>query len=187
MKTNRLTAKEQQVYDYIEESIRRDGYSPTTRDIRDALSLGSTSTAYAYITRLAEKGMIVREPGKKRAIRLVGAEIAVKHVIPVPLIGKLNDPSSVLSYENLEGYIDFPIGNRAYGQNELFAVRLPAAVNEAALMEGDTVIFRKSTEPQVGELAVFRTGNGLTVAPVTEAQPEGIPLGTSIAVLRYYD
>ena len=64
-----LTPKEQLIFDYIKENLRKNGYSPSIRDIRTALDIKSTSTVHTYLERLERKGYIHKENGKSRTRR----------------------------------------------------------------------------------------------------------------------
>ena len=43
---NALTQKEQMIFDFIKTNLRKNGYSPSIRDIRTALDIKSTSTVH---------------------------------------------------------------------------------------------------------------------------------------------
>ena len=51
-----LEPKEQMIFDYIRDNIRRNGYSPSIRDICTALDIKSTSTVHTCLERLEKKG-----------------------------------------------------------------------------------------------------------------------------------
>ena len=80
---DKLTPRERDVYDYILEAIRRDGFAPSVRDICTALDMKSTSTVHHYIRRLEEKGYIQKESGKSRTLRVEKAENDTADHIPV--------------------------------------------------------------------------------------------------------
>ncbi len=56
-----LTEKERKVYEYIADSIHKNGYSPSVRDIMAHLGIRSTSTVHTYIGKLEEKCYIYKE------------------------------------------------------------------------------------------------------------------------------
>ncbi|MBQ1526160.1 MAG: helix-turn-helix domain-containing protein, partial [Lachnospiraceae bacterium] len=66
-----ITAKQQQILDYIKEEIVKRGYPPAVREICDAVGLKSTSSVHAHLESLEKKGYIRRDPSKTRAIEIV--------------------------------------------------------------------------------------------------------------------
>ena len=64
MRASQYNEREKAIFDYINDTIRNEGYSPTVRDIQSALGIKSTSTVHSYLTRLEEKGLIVALPKK---------------------------------------------------------------------------------------------------------------------------
>lgn len=62
--------KENIILKYINDTITIKGYSPTVREIGQAVGLKSTSTVHAYLVRLKEKGLITVYPDAPRTIRI---------------------------------------------------------------------------------------------------------------------
>ena len=58
-----------QIYDYVAERIQ-DNYSPTVREICTDLGIKSTSTVHKYLNMLIEEGLLEKDSGLNRAIRL---------------------------------------------------------------------------------------------------------------------
>ena len=69
MKPN-LTEKENDVYRYICEATELNGYSPSVRDIQEALGIKSTATVHSYLNKLESKGYIQKAQGKSRTLRV---------------------------------------------------------------------------------------------------------------------
>ncbi|MBR5186875.1 MAG: helix-turn-helix domain-containing protein, partial [Clostridia bacterium] len=69
MKPN-LTEKENGVYRYICEATEAHGYSPSVRDIQEALGIKSTATVHSYLNKLEAKGYIQKAQGKSRTLRV---------------------------------------------------------------------------------------------------------------------
>ena len=67
MKPN-LTEKENDVYRYICEATELNGYSPSVRDIQEALGIKSTATVHSYLNKLESKGYIQKAQGKSRTL-----------------------------------------------------------------------------------------------------------------------
>lgn len=67
----KLTAKQQKIYDYIQTFSAEHGYPPSVREIGAAVGLKSPSTVHFHLKGLEEAGVIIKAEGKTRAITLV--------------------------------------------------------------------------------------------------------------------
>ena len=62
--------KQKQILDFVNRQVQEKGY-PSVREICKAVGFKSTSTVHSYLTILEEKGLIVKEPTKTRALKVV--------------------------------------------------------------------------------------------------------------------
>ncbi len=198
-----LTERERKVYEYIRGVLERNGYSPSVRDIQDALGIKSTATVHSYIERLESKGYIKREQGKSRTLRTDGGE-SDSTTVKVPIVGQVAAGLPILAAENLDGYIEFcaPKGTLP---SEIFALRIKGrSMIEAGIMDGDTVIVSRTSYVDNGDIAVVLIDDEATVKTFYREnghfrlQPENsgmkpiitkeaVILGKVIASLRYYE
>ena len=81
-----LTPRQEQVLEFIRESVRVNGYPPTVREICTALDLSSPSTVHAHLANLERLGLIKRDPTKPRALDVVGD---LRPPRPLPLVGRV--------------------------------------------------------------------------------------------------
>lgn len=58
------------IYTYIVSCIRACGCPPSYREIGDAVGITATSHIHYYLTRLELRGLIIRQPNKRRSIQL---------------------------------------------------------------------------------------------------------------------
>jgi len=65
---NGLTPRRRKVLKVIGDSVQRNGYSPSMREIGDAVGLASTSSVSHQVSKLEELGLVSREPGRPRTI-----------------------------------------------------------------------------------------------------------------------
>lgn len=65
-----LTARQQQVYDFIQERIALQGYGPTVREIGLFVGIKSPNGVMCHLRALERKGVIVRLANKSRAIEI---------------------------------------------------------------------------------------------------------------------
>lgn len=71
MASKRLGKRQSQILDFIRAFVAEKGFSPSNREIGDAVGLSSSSTTHSHIAALEVKGYIRRDPGKPRSIQLV--------------------------------------------------------------------------------------------------------------------
>src|SRR5271169_2968511 len=71
-----LTPRRRQIVEIIDNSVRRNGYAPTMREIGDAVGLASTSSVSYQLSVLEEQGYLRREARRPRtaAIRPSASE-----------------------------------------------------------------------------------------------------------------
>lgn len=196
-----LNEKERKMLDYITESIKSEGYSPSVRDIRSALGIKSTATVHAYLERLEEKGYIQKQNGKSRTLR-IEEEFRAPAARQVPIIGRVTAGMPILAVENFDGYVDFTEGK--YSKEELFALKVTGeSMIEAGIFDGDIVIVRQQNVAENGEIVVALVDDSATVKTFYREdghfrlQPENSTmepiiveslsvLGKVVASIRYY-
>ncbi len=154
-----LTRGEQRTFDFLSQFIEENGFPPSVREIRDALSLASTSTVHFYLSRLAEKGYVEKENGKSRSLRLV----TMSSRDQIPLLGSVRAGMPNLAEEHLEGYVHYVDTDR-YPKESLFALRIVGnSMIEAGILEDDVVIVCRDILPENGEIVVALLENEATV------------------------
>lgn len=203
-----LEPKEQMIFDYIKENIRKNGYSPSIRDICTALGIKSTSTVHTCLDKLEKKGYIQKENGKSRTLRIEGVSyedgVEVKDYLNVPLLGKVTAGQPILAVENYEGFIHYPKGLYPLPDNDLFALRVTGtSMIEAGILDGDIVVVEKTPTADNGDIVVALIDDEATVKTFYKEdghfrlQPENktmLPiivtslmlLGKVVTVIRYY-
>ncbi len=201
---NNLTDREREIYNYILNAIKNEGYSPSVRDICNALNMKSTSTVHTYLERLERKGMIQRESGKSRTLRIENEGIHSSSTVRVPILGKVAAGMPILAVENYEGYIDFPRPNSNVTSNDMFALRIQGdSMIEAGILDGDLIVVEKRTTAEDGDIIVALVDDEATVktfyreADCFRLQPENrtmepiyvrelLVLGKVVASMRFY-
>ena len=69
--TKGLTARQQEILEFIDNENRQRGYPPSVREIGEELGLNSPSTVHAHLNALQKKGYLRRDPSKPRALEAV--------------------------------------------------------------------------------------------------------------------
>jgi repressor LexA len=153
-----LTARQRQVLEFIDAEVRRRGYPPSVREIGEAVGLSSSSTVHAHLAALQDKGYLVRDPTKPRAIEVrfepaSGAAVDRRPVRHVPLVGDVAAGTGVLAAENVEEIL--PLPEDFTGRGQLFMLRVRGeSMIEAGIFDGDYVVVRQQGTAEPGEIVV---------------------------------
>ena len=57
-----LTARQQEIWNYLVEYVDRHGYPPTVREIGEQVGLASPSTVHAHLANLERAGLLQARP-----------------------------------------------------------------------------------------------------------------------------
>ena len=146
----KLTAKQQQIYDYIVAFTADHGYPPSVREIGAAVGLKSPSTVHFHMKGLEEAGVIVKAEGRTRAISV--AEEEDPHANQVPILGNVAAGSPILAQECIEDYLTFDT-NGLSGEHFALTVRGESMLN-AGILPGDLVVVHRQSDARNGEIVV---------------------------------
>src|ERR1700730_5583861 len=147
-----LTARQQEVLDFIRRQQQQTGFPPSSREIQAYFGFQSQTAAMNHLRALERKGVINRTPGKARSA--VDPNIRfLPGFRPIPILGHIpaGMPSEVLEWSGSKLGVDlaaFGVESRA----EVFAVRVRGdSMIGAQIADGDTVILQKRV-PKNGEI-----------------------------------
>jgi len=153
-----LTPRQEQVLEFIRESVRANGYPPTVREICTELDLSSPSTVHAHLANLERLGLIKRDPTKPRALDVVGA---FRPPRPLPLVGRVAAGVPILAEENIEELVDVPGFLRR--DDDDFVLRVQGdSMADAGIFNGDFIVVHSQDQAQNGEIVVALVGDEAT-------------------------
>jgi repressor LexA len=153
-----LTARQRQVLEFIDAEVRRRGYPPSVREIGQAVGLSSSSTVHAHLAALQDKGYLLRDPAKPRAIEVrfepaSGAALERRPVRHIPLVGDVAAGTGVLAAENVEETV--PVPEDFTGRGQLFMVRVRGdSMIDDGIFDGDHVVVRQQGTAEPGDTVV---------------------------------
>ena len=149
----RTSDKAQRIIEFVDSFIRENGYSPSVREIGEAVGLRSTASVSYHLQALQEKGLL-QSPGakgRKRAL-VTGARPG-----QIPVVGLVTAGQPILAVENQEGTL-------AWGDPGCFGLRVRGdSMINAGILPGDTVIVRPQSYADDGQIVVARIGDEATV------------------------
>ena len=148
---SQLTARQQQVYDFLVAYISASGYPPTLQEIAQHLHVSGNLGVLRHLKALERKGMITRTPGSSRSIALVG--LAKSNSITLPLIGTVRAGLPQLADEEIEAHL--AVDSSLVKGKDSFLLRVRGnSMIEVHIMPGDLVVVRPQTTAENGEIVV---------------------------------
>ena len=164
MANGKITAKQQEILEYIKETILKKGYPPAVREICEAVHLKSTSSVHSHLETLEENGYIRRDPTKPRTIEILDDcfNLTRREVVNVPLIGSIAAGQPLLAQENIEHY--FPIPAEILPNTETFMLRVKGeSMINAGIFDGDQIIVSSQSNAENGDIVVALLDDSATV------------------------
>jgi repressor LexA len=161
-----LTARQQEIWNYLVEYVDRHGYPPTVREIGEQVGLASPSTVHAHLANLERAGLLRRDPTKPRALELIGRErkeaqpqtaevIELGDVARLPLLGEIAAGGPLLADQNVEDYVPMPAATKG---DFLLRVKGESMI-DAGILDGDLVIVQRTQDARNGEIVVALAGD----------------------------
>ncbi len=173
-----LTARQQEIWNYLVEYVDQHGYPPTVREIGVHVGLASPSTVHAHLANLERAGLLRRDPTKPRALELIGrerSESARRHhhlaqtrpgeshvgesrtddFTRLPLVGEIAAGGPMLAEQNIEEYVPMPSSTKG---DFLLRVKGESMI-DAGILDGDLVIVKTAQDARNGEIVVALAGD----------------------------
>ena len=173
----KLTARQQQILDLIQNAIARTGAPPTRAEIATELGFKSANAAEEHLQALARKGVIELVSGTSRGIRLRGEAIrslnaarGTQYNLPIPglsqlvlpLVGRVAAGSPILAQEHVEQSYCVEESLFQHKPDYLLKVR-GMSMRDVGIMDGDLLAVKTCHEARNGQIIVARLGDDVTV------------------------
>jgi repressor LexA len=147
-----LTARQQEVLEFIRQQQQQTGFPPSSREIQAYFGFHSQTAAMNHLRALERKGVINRTPGKARSAVDPNLRI-LPGFGPIPVLGQIpaGMPSEALEWSSAKVGVDLAAFGVESGA-EVFAVRVCGdSMIGAQIADGDTVLLQKRV-PKNGEI-----------------------------------
>lgn len=183
-----LTRKQRDLLLFIHHRVQQEGIPPSYEEMKNALGLHSKSGIHRLVGALEERGFLKRLPNRARAIEIiklpegVGPNVALRDSkvvsvpfgksgpkevvagtavaanINIPLHGKIAAGMPIEALENADEHISLPLG--MVGAGEHYALEISGdSMVDLGILDGDTVIIRKCTTADNGDVVVALVEN----------------------------
>ena len=156
-----LSAKQQQIIDFIRTFLTDKGYPPTVRDIVNGCRISSTSVVDYNLKALEKAGHIRRHREVSRGIELLARASSLKSRLQVPIIGWIaaGEPVPVPSpdaWDNISSSETLEVTrDLTRGKDGVYALRVKgSSMVDALIHDGDIVLMQYVNVVENGEMAV---------------------------------
>ncbi len=153
--------RQQDILAFMKKTIAAKGYSPTVREICQALNIKSTSTVHSDIKALEEKGLVRKDPAKPRTVLPV--DMGTVHnqssgnedmsIVSLPVIGRVAAGEPILAEQNIVDEMPVPARFIGSGNNFILTVHGDSMIN-IGINDGDYIIVQEAHEASDGEIIV---------------------------------
>lgn len=164
MAYGKITAKQQEILNYIKDEILKRGYPPAVREICEAVKLKSTSSVHSHLETLEKNGYIRRDPTKPRAIEICddSFQMVRTETVSLPVVGQVAAGQPILAEENIDSYFPVPAEFVPRGESFILNVKGDSMIN-AGIFSGDQIFVNSCNTARNGEIVVALIDDSATV------------------------
>ena len=152
-----LTARQQQILDWIRGHLEATGLPPTRAEIAAGLGFSTPSSAEDHLQALARKGVIELLPGASRGLRLRDLP-GVPQQGTLPLVGRVAAGQPILAVENVEAR--YRVDPALFSPRADYLLRVRGeSMRDAGIRDGDLLAVHRTGEARSGTIVVARIGH----------------------------
>lgn len=151
-----LTSKQKKVYSAIETYIKQNTIPPTVREIGEMIGEKTPGAVQGILNRLEKKGVIKREMGMARSIKLLSENSLYANPVYVPHIKKINkrNVNDILNIYNINKYQPIPL-EAVSSVDSCFMADCPDnSLMESGIKYGDMLIISQNSELKDGDIVL---------------------------------
>ncbi|TPR25685.1 transcriptional repressor LexA [Apilactobacillus micheneri] len=154
---DKVSSKQINILKFIWNSINNQGYPPTVREIAKEMGLASTSTVHGYLSRLSQKGLLIKNNAKPRAIEITEdglKQLGVNfHSNQIPILGNVAAGEPILAVENSNEYFSLP--DQYNNDSDIFMLNIKGeSMVNIGIFNNDKVIVKKQSIAENGDIVI---------------------------------
>ena len=172
--TPKLTARQAQILQLIEQHIAQTGAPPTRAEIASTLGFKSANAAEEHLQALARKGAIELVSGTSRGIRLRGQHLRRERdrqmglpmpgleQLTLPLVGRVAAGSPILAQEHIDQ--SYAVEQHLFASRPDYLLKVRGmSMRDAGILDGDLLAVQSTRDARNGQIVVARLGDEVTV------------------------
>ena len=153
-----LTARQQEILEFIRTFLEEEGFPPTRAEIAHALGFRSANAAEDHLKALERKGAVEILSGTSRGIRLTGEFDEGG----LPVVGRVAAGSPVLAEQHIEQH--YRLDPKLFRPRAHYLLRVKGmSMRDAGLLEGDLLAVHRARQAENGQIVVARLDDEVTV------------------------
>lgn len=163
-KQQHLTARQQEIFDFVKQHIETTGMPPTRVEIAREIGFKSPNAAEEHLKALARKGYIEMLSGTSRGIRILvnNDEESANEDEGLPLVGKVAAGTPIEAIEHIEAH--YPVNGSMFSPAADYLLRVNGnSMEKIGILDGDLLAVHKTKSVRNGQVVVARVEDEVTV------------------------
>lgn len=172
---NSLTSKQKKIYAAIETFIKENGIPPTVREIGELVGEKTPGAVQGILNRLQQKGVIKREIGMARSIKLVSENSQYATPAFIPEVKKISrrNVGDLFSIYNINMYQPMPPSLIPEG-GECFIVNCPDnSLAESGIRYEDLLVVSRNAAINDGDIVIMLYENSVLLRRYYSGDQDG--------------
>lgn len=162
MARKHLTARQQEIFDFVKNHIVTTGMPPTRVEIAREIGFKSPNAAEEHLKALARKGYIEMLSGTSRGIRILVNDEEAANDDGLPLIGKVAAGSPIEAIEHIERH--YPVNGAMFNPSANYLLKVNGnSMEKIGILDGDLLAVHKTQVAKNGQVVVARVDDEVTV------------------------
>lgn len=164
MANTHLTARQQEIFDFVKQHIEQTGMPPTRVEIAREIGFKSPNAAEEHLKALARKGYIEMLSGTSRGIRILvnDEDVAANEEEGLPLIGKVAAGSPIMAIEHVETH--YPVNGAMFSPHADYLLKVNGnSMEKIGILDGDLLAVHRTNSVRNGQVVVARVDDEVTV------------------------
>ncbi len=148
----KLTARQQELLDFLHSEHRRTGIMPSTREIQAHFGFASQTAAVSHLRALEKKGIITKIPNQARSLIFTDS-LDREEIVDVPIYGSIPAGYSDDTQPESEGCLSVDIRSMGVSpRTKPYALRVRGeSMIDAHILDGDHVLL-ENRDPRNGDI-----------------------------------
>ena len=156
----KITKKQNDVFEAIKKLTKKNGQSPTLRELMEYLDYKSTSSVQRHTEALKKKNVLKSEKHQERSFK-IETKTTRKKIYSIPLVGIASCGQPQLAVQDIEAYIPYEVNG---DPKEYFFLKTEGdSMNKAGIEEGNIVLIHKQPVASNGDIVVALIEDDATI------------------------